>query len=399
MIEKRGGEPLPTWPWTTAALCERSFPPLASASSPFSSAPSSQASLVALLRDVSYATAPPTISTMDVRLAAPFLVPLVVAAATAWYWRRRGRHSGKAAPEQQLSAAAEAWAPLARAATEGDGDLLRARLGAGVPIDSEHRAQLVGLAMENKHFALAESLAALHTSDDPAWVNAPLGDACLTVLHIAASAGHAGMVSCLLEAGATVDQQDGSGQTPLFMAASGGHCDAVTELLEAGGSPVERSRTMKTPLHYAAHNNHVSVIELLLSSVDNGEEIKEMLTAGDVSGYVPLHAACIGAAPEAVECLLRRGCDASVAARDGSTPIHVAVRKAEGHAPTILAILLRHGATLNGLDAFGAGIVHAACSKCDPDSLAALLAAAKERGVLIEAATQCDDGEAHFPCA
>jgi len=66
-----------------------------------------------------------------------------------------------------------------------------------------------------------------------------------------------------------------------------------------------------------------------------------------------------------VKALLDLGCDPSATACDGSTPVHAAIRKAGALAAEILATLLDAGASLDCVDAFGAGPAHAACSQGD----------------------------------
>jgi hypothetical protein len=50
-------------------------------------------------------------------------------------------------------------------------------------------------------------------------------------LWVAAENGHTDVVNCLIEAGASVDQSDFQGVTPLYIASQGGQIDAVAALL------------------------------------------------------------------------------------------------------------------------------------------------------------------------
>jgi hypothetical protein len=60
-------------------------------------------------------------------------------------------------------------------------------------------------------------------------------DVGLTVLHLAASAGHRDVVELLLAAKADINAKDNAGETPLHLAALAGHADVVALLREHGG--------------------------------------------------------------------------------------------------------------------------------------------------------------------
>ena len=80
--------------------------------------------------------------------------------------------------------------------------------------------------------------------------------------------GHADVVTLLLEAGASSQEKNYSGWTPLHWAAWDGHDDVVTILLEAGANPQEKNNAGNTPLHWAARYGHTDVVELLQSWIE-----------------------------------------------------------------------------------------------------------------------------------
>src|SRR5262249_11919991 len=67
-------------------------------------------------------------------------------------------------------------------------------------------------------------------------------------LHHAAAAGQAEVVRLLIGAGADVNAQCCSDQTPLIWACNGGHLDVARMLLEAGADPNKRN-----PFGYTAY--------------------------------------------------------------------------------------------------------------------------------------------------
>ena len=75
-----------------------------------------------------------------------------------------------------------------------------------------------------------------------------------TPLHNASTAE---VVMAVLEAGADLEAQDGSGRTPLHVAAMDGTVETVTALLEAGADPKARDESGKLPFDYAEANERL----------------------------------------------------------------------------------------------------------------------------------------------
>lgn len=73
-----------------------------------------------------------------------------------------------------------------------------------------------------------------------------------TALHLAALAGHIGVVRRLCESGVEVDARDGEGRTALHVVARESHVDVAQVLLESGASPNTKARNGMMPLHIAA---------------------------------------------------------------------------------------------------------------------------------------------------
>ena len=119
-----------------------------------------------------------------------------------------------------------------------------------------------------------------------------------TALHLAASQGHSGCVSLLLQAGADLSHRSNALQyTPLHIAAHSGRLEAVRLLLRAGADAEHhinrRDAAGCTPLHEACINNHVGVAAMLLARGADGE-------VRDAVGRLP-DGACLGQARAMVE--------------------------------------------------------------------------------------------------
>lgn len=158
----------------------------------------------------------------------------------------------------------------------------------------------------------------------------------------AASARDPGVIHALLQAGASIDERDG---TPLHKAAATGTPAVIRSLLEAGANPHGRVED-RTPLHLAAGNRDPGAAAVLL---DAGADIHAR-----VSGYeTALHTAARNGNPQVARVLLDAG--AEVDARDGGgrTPLHVAAL--ENSNPDVLSVLIEAGADLEarGRPTFG----------------------------------------------
>ena len=153
-----------------------------------------------------------------------------------------------------------------------------------------------------------------------------------TPLHHAAVAGDVESIAELLR-GAIVTAADGAEWQPLHCAASAGHDGAVSLLLEAQADPNARTSSGTTALLHASGKGHVEVVKVLLAAK------ADPTAQDDASRTTPLHrAAAVGAAD-----VLRVLCDAlprsALERRDklGCTPFHVAVIEQQESSVMILA--------------------------------------------------------------
>ena len=96
-------------------------------------------------------------------------------------------------------------------------------------------------------------------------------------LGLAAYFGKVEAVKYLIKAGAEVNSpsKNSLGVTPLQSAVAGGHLEITRLLLEAGASPNVRERSGDTPLHAAAQNGDVEIVRSLIFGGANVETINE----------------------------------------------------------------------------------------------------------------------------
>lgn len=168
----------------------------------------------------------------------------------------------------------------------------------------------------NDRAAIARALergASIHARDD-------IGRS--AVLLAVLDAGDADLVRWLHARGATLDDPDTGGRTPLSFAAERGHFDIVAYLV-AHGAAVDRPDVQRrTPLFHAVLNDRRAVAEYLL---DRGADVN----ARDQFGDTPLIVACAKGYGDLAALLLQRGADPALRDQEGRT----AAERAHGRVP------------------------------------------------------------------
>ncbi len=174
-----------------------------------------------------------------------------------------------------------------------------------------------------------------------------------TGLHAAAWAGDVGEIRRLAAAGAALDAADGNGRTPLHVAAFASHEDAVVALVELGADPNRLENDKYDILTIAAVADDPEMVRLAASVGGNAANVTSIydgtaLIAASHLGHVEVVQALIAAkAPldhinnlgwtallESVilgdggprhvataRALVEAGADASIADRQGQTPL------------------------------------------------------------------------------
>ena len=99
----------------------------------------------------------------------------------------------------------------------------------------------------------------------------------LSLLHIAATCGHAHLLHALLhplsEIKIPVNVKSFSGVTPLHMAAEVGQTFALSALLDAGADPFLRTDAGYTALHFAAKRNRVHIVGSLIDHAASQQDL------------------------------------------------------------------------------------------------------------------------------
>lgn len=205
-------------------------------------------------------------------------------------------------------------------------------------------------------------IAAMLTTAIPAWAQtAPSASeiAAYQGLHLAAHHGDAGAIRALAAAGAELDARDASGRTPAHVAAFASNDDALRALAEAGAdmnaldnraydvvtiaavaddpelmslaiARGNRADLITSPydgtaLIAAAHLGHAEVVRRLIAAGAPLDHVNNL-------GWTALIEAVIlgNGGPnhiETVRVLVEAGADATIADRDGTTPLQHAQRR------------------------------------------------------------------------
>jgi ankyrin repeat protein len=140
----------------------------------------------------------------------------------------------------------------------------------------------------------------------------------VTPMHVAALAGHASILSLLLEHGTDVDGLGIAGRTPLHRASWRGNLRAGQCLLDRGADTNARTRTNngRTPLTLAVMFRHVEFARMLLkcgASVNAHDNTHYL-------GRTPLHWAVAEGNIQAMRLLLEHGADVNAHDKSGRTP-------------------------------------------------------------------------------
>ncbi|KAK6324022.1 hypothetical protein J4Q44_G00063610 [Coregonus suidteri] len=189
-------------------------------------------------------------------------------------------------------------------------------------------------------------------------------------LHLASAGGHAEVVKVLLEAGASVAEEDAEGMTAIHLAARNGHTHILDVLKGSISFKVTSSKTGLTALHVAARFGQVDFVREILTKVpatmrsdtpnSNSREGIPVHQPPLESGYTPLHLAAQSGHESVVRLLLNSpGVQADKETDiQGSTPLHLAAQN--GHMSVVGLLLSRSSSLLHLRDKQGRTCLHLA---------------------------------------
>ena len=143
-----------------------------------------------------------------------------------------------------------------------------------------------------------------------------------------------------------VNARGGLEVTPIHAAAFAGHANILSLLLDHGADLEGRGKYGGTPLHRAWWNGKVEIGQCLL---DRGANIDARADATGLD-WTPLILAVINGDFESVRILLKRGASLDSRASSGATPLHYAVKWNDIQ---VMRLLLEHGADVNARDYSG----------------------------------------------
>ncbi len=138
-------------------------------------------------------------------------------------------------------------------------------------------------------------------------------------IHDAAMKGDVAAITAALDAGAGIDESDGTA-TPLYFAVWMGHIEAAKLLIERGAD-VNAQTTLGPPLMAAMGKDKIDLLRLLLGAGANPNS--------DAGSEPALNVAVNLGCLDCVKALVEAGTDVNAKAEDGKTPLHLAKRQGQ----------------------------------------------------------------------
>ena len=222
--------------------------------------------------------------------------------------------------------------------------------GAHVNKDLSDHAKALALELFNKYEDHISAVSLLEQIVDPGFIGSIATSLLFSALHCASFFGIVELVTVLVNSGGyNINQQDGTGSTPLSWAARNGHGGVVKLLLELENiDPYGPDEYDRTPLGWAAIVGHEGVVKLLLEREDVDTDHP------DISGNGPLGCAAICGHEGVVKILLEHpDVDPNLPNQNDQTPLLSAA--VNGHEGVVRLLLEWENVDCNRPDKSGNG--------------------------------------------
>lgn len=189
----------------------------------------------------------------------------------------------------------------------------------------------------------------------------------------AASEGNLEGAKQLILAGANLRCRDRERRMPLHRAAHAGHADLVSYLLQAdgGGNPAPSTsqglgQPVIRPLRWDSGKKGSLQLTRAVSQLQHGR---------DNSGSNPLHLAAAQGKARVVDLLLQNGADCNAPNGRNQRPLHLAAMCSSGTMGDTIRLLIEAGADVMARDNTGRMPLHAAASEGTEEAISVLVAA------------------------
>ncbi|XP_073408869.1 fibronectin type 3 and ankyrin repeat domains protein 1 isoform X4 [Dendrobates tinctorius] len=167
-------------------------------------------------------------------------------------------------------------------------------------------------------------------------------------LMIAAQKGYFRIVQSLIDHGADINLENGSGKNSVMLACFAGHLDIVEYLREQGASWESRDKGGCTAMHWAVDGGSLKLIEWMIG---DGCEVD---VKDSCSHWTPLmRVSAVTGSADVARLLIAAGANINVKDKDGKTPLMVATLN---NHERLVRLLIEKGADCSITNEYGIGI-------------------------------------------
>lgn len=198
-----------------------------------------------------------------------------------------------------------------------DLDGVTAALSAGADVNELGSSTMTALHMAASRGSVDIALLLINAGAE---VNAQAGSGqgLVRPLHLATQFNRPAVVALLLAHGATVDATTSRGETSLLLAAKSGYADIAEQLLQSGADPLAGEASYgDSAIYIAAMHGFLDVVKLMVSS---GVDVN---LQNPRTGETALWVAAMENQVDVVAFLLSAGADPNIANGKGQTPLQM----------------------------------------------------------------------------